>query len=41
MRSGYRIHWSDTAANDLQRIIEYLQYKWTDKEIENLTVGLN
>ncbi len=41
MRSGYRIHWSDTAANDLQRIIEYLQFKWTDKEIRNFVRKLD
>lgn len=35
MRSGYRIQWSDTAAHDLQRIIDYLQHKWTEKEIRN------
>lgn len=41
MRNGYRIHWSDTAANDLQRIIDYLEYKWTDKEIRNFVRKLD
>ena len=35
MRSGYRILWTDRATFDLQSIIDYLLYKWTEKEVQN------
>lgn len=33
MKSGYSIVWSDEASSNLDSIIEYLQNRWTDKEI--------
>jgi plasmid stabilization system protein ParE len=33
MKSGYRIDWSDEASDNLDSIIEYLQNRWTDREI--------
>ena len=33
MKSGYKIDWSDEASSNLDDIIEYLQNKWTDREI--------
>ena len=33
MKSGYSIDWSDEALDNLDSIIEYLQNKWTDREI--------
>jgi len=33
MKSGYSIDWSDEASDNLDSIIEYLQNKWTDREI--------
>ena len=33
MKSGYNIDWSDEASGNLDSIIEYLQNRWTDREI--------
>ena len=33
MKSGYEIDWSDEASANLDSIIEYLQNRWTDREI--------
>lgn len=33
MKSGYSIDWSDEASDNLDSIIDYLQKKWTDREI--------
>lgn len=33
MKSGYEINWSDEASANLDSIIEYLQNRWTDREI--------
>ncbi|QOI97496.1 MAG: type II toxin-antitoxin system RelE/ParE family toxin [Flammeovirgaceae bacterium] len=41
MRSGYRIRWSDRAIFDLQNIIDYLLYKWTEKEVTNFVKKLD
>jgi len=41
MRSGYKLLWSDTALIDLQNIIDYLEYKWTDKEIRSFVRRLD
>ncbi len=41
MRSGYRIQWSDRAIFDLQNIIDYLLYKWTEKEVRNFVRKLD
>ena len=35
MKSIYKIIWSDEAINNLSGIIEYLENRWTQKEIEN------
>jgi plasmid stabilization system protein ParE len=35
MKSTYKIVWSDEALNSLRDIIEYLENRWTRKEIEN------
>jgi len=41
MRSGYKIQWSDRAISDLQHIIDYLLYKWTEKEVRNFVRKLD
>lgn len=41
MRSGYKLLWSERALLDLQNIIDYLTYKWTDKEIKNFVTKLD
>lgn len=33
MQSGYNIDWSDEASDNLDSIIDYLQSRWTDREI--------
>jgi plasmid stabilization system protein ParE len=33
MKSGYKIDWADEASNNLDSIIEYLQIRWSYKEI--------
>ncbi len=35
MKSGYKIDWADEARQNLDSIIEYLQNRWTNKEISN------
>jgi plasmid stabilization system protein ParE len=37
MKSTYRIVWSDEALKNLQEIIDYLEFRWTDKEIRNFS----
>ncbi len=41
MKSGYKLRWSDRATSDLQNIIDYLKYKWTDKEVKNFVRRLD
>lgn len=41
MRSGYRIQWTERAIFDLQNIIDYLLYKWTEKEVKNFVRKLD
>lgn len=41
MRSGYRIQWTERATFDLQNIIDYLLYKWTEKEARNFARKLD
>lgn len=33
MKSGYSIDWSDEASDNLDSIIDYLQNRWTEREI--------
>jgi plasmid stabilization system protein ParE len=41
MKSGYRIQWTERATFDLQNIIDYLLYKWTEKEVRNFARKLD
>ena len=34
MKNTYKLIWSDEALNNLKNIIDYLEYKWTKKEIK-------
>ncbi len=34
MKSGYKILWTDHALSELQKIIEYLEDNWTEKELK-------
>ena len=41
MRSGYKIQWTERATFDLQNIIDYLLYKWTEREVKNFVRKLD
>ncbi|MER3373603.1 MAG: type II toxin-antitoxin system RelE/ParE family toxin [Allomuricauda sp.] len=41
MKSGYKILWSDHALSELKETIEYLEEKWSDKEIKNFARELD
>jgi len=41
MKNIYRIIWSEEAINSLRDIIEYLENRWTRKEIENFAALLD
>jgi len=34
MKNTYKVIWSEEALNNLKEIIDYLQEKWTEKEIK-------
>jgi plasmid stabilization system protein ParE len=34
MKNTYKLIWSDEALNNLKGIIDYLEYKWTNREIK-------
>lgn len=40
MKSGYKIHWTDNALNELAKTIEYLEENFTDKEIQKLALKI-
>jgi plasmid stabilization system protein ParE len=40
MKSGCKIDWSDEASDNLDGIIDYLQNKWTDREIKRFFLKL-
>jgi plasmid stabilization system protein ParE len=41
MQSGYELYWSDRALEDLKNITNYLDEKWTQKEIRNFVRRLD
>lgn len=41
MRSGYKLEWSERAITDLDRIIDYLLYRWSEKEVKNFAQKLD
>ena len=40
MKSGYKILWSDHAIFELKETIEYLENKWTEKELRTFSAKL-
>ena len=40
MKSGYRIFWTEHAASELEKTIQYLQTEFSDKEISKLLIKL-
>lgn len=41
MKSGYKILWSDHAIFELKETIEYLENKWTEKELRTFSAKLD
>jgi len=41
MRSGYKILWTDHAITELKETIEYLENKWTEKELRTFSAKLD
>lgn len=37
MKNTYKLVWSDEALNNLKGIIDYLENRWTDREIKKFT----
>nr|NQU91434.1 type II toxin-antitoxin system RelE/ParE family toxin [Bacteroidota bacterium] len=37
MKNTYKLIWSDEALNNLRAIIDYLEYRWTNKEIKKFS----
>jgi len=37
MKNTYKLIWSDEALNNLKRIIDYLENRWTEREIKKFT----
>ncbi len=37
MKNTYKFVWSEEAISNLQGIIHYLEYRWTEREIRNFT----
>lgn len=40
MKSGYKIHWTDNALDELAKTIEYLKENFTDREIRKLALKI-
>lgn len=40
MKSGYKIHWTDNALDELAQTIGYLEENFTDKEIRRLALKI-
>ncbi len=41
MKSGYKIIWTNHAINELTFTIEYLEKRWTNKELRRFSAALN
>lgn len=41
MKSTYRLIWSDEALNNLKYIIDYLENRWTKREIKKFALLLD
>lgn len=38
---AYEIRWSEEAVNNLAEILDYLEHKWTEKEVQKFKSKLN
>jgi plasmid stabilization system protein ParE len=41
MKSGYKILWTDHAISELKETIEYLENKWTERELRTFSAKLD
>ena len=41
MKSGFKIFWTDHALSELEQTIEYLENKWTEKELRIFSAKLD
>ena len=41
MKSGYKILWTDNAISELKETIEYLENKWTERELSTFSAKLD
>jgi len=41
MKSGYKIYWTDHALSELEQTIEYLENKWTERELRIFSAKLD
>ena len=41
MKSGYKILWTDHAISELKETIEYLENKWTERELRRFSAKLD
>ncbi len=41
MKSGYKILWTDHAISELKETIEYLENKWTERELRRFAAKLD
>ena len=41
MKSGYNIFWTDHAISELKETIEYLENKWTERELRTFSAKLD
>lgn len=41
MKSGYKILWTDHAISELKETIEYLESKWTERELRTFSAKLD
>ncbi|WP_179320733.1 type II toxin-antitoxin system RelE/ParE family toxin [Winogradskyella helgolandensis] len=41
MKSGYKILWTDHAISELKESIEYLENKWTERELRTFSAKLD
>ncbi|SFT89938.1 Plasmid stabilization system protein ParE [Algoriphagus locisalis] len=40
MENGFRVLWTDHALDELQSTFEYLEHKWTNKEVVKLALKI-
>jgi plasmid stabilization system protein ParE len=41
MKSGYKVFWTDHAISELKDTLDYLEEKWTERELSNFSEELD